>query len=490
MGHAWEARKTPERGMAIFPLNYWYGKLAVLAGVLLSPASFFVHYYFDPRRIEFGFRPLKTVSTYAVLLGYVYGWQRYGHPLSGMKTYLGQESGAAERTPVRVLYVDAFPKIGGGQQVLLAIITRLDRTQYEPVVALSPGNPLRSRLDDAGVRSVGIQFDEASYTLPNPSELRSVLHTATSLVRVLRSIALLARHERVRLIHANSVVAGLHALPSALWLQIPCVVYAHDFNTAPSTNRLLSILMRYVKSAAIFVSQALVDDYRKNGLLTYPYTVIHNGTDTHQFRPRADARESIFKELGLALSCYLIGCVGRLERGKGHKLLLESFAKVAHKHPQARLVIAGSVVFDHVSGIERDLRAQVKRLGLDDKVIFVGYREDTPTLMAGLDVLAHCPIEPESFGLVVIEAMACARPVVTVPSGGIREIVSHGVNGLLVPVGDSAGIASAISRLIQDPGLAQSLGEAGRRTVQEQFSVERQGAQVQRIYAELLRRRS
>jgi glycosyltransferase involved in cell wall biosynthesis len=300
----------------------------------------------------------------------------------------------------------------------------------------------------------------------------------------------LAQKEQVRLIHANSVVAGLHALPSALWLQIPCVVYAHDFNTAPSTNRLLSILMRYRKSAAIFVSQALVDDYRKNRLLTYPYTVIHNGTDTHQFRPRAEAREGIFNELGLALSCYLIGCVGRLDRWKGHKLLLESFAMVAVKHPQARLVIAGSEVFDRVIGIERDLRAQVSRLDLDDKVIFIGYREDTPNLMAGLDVLAHCPIEPEAFGLVLIEAMACGRPVVTVPSGGIKEIVSHGVNGLLAPVGDSAGIASAISRLIQDPGLARRLGEAGRRTVQEQFSVERQGAQVQDIYAELLGKRS
>jgi glycosyltransferase involved in cell wall biosynthesis len=110
--------------------------------------------------------------------------------------------------------------------------------------------------------------------------------------------------------------------------------------------------------------------------------------------------------------------------------------------------------------------------------------------MAGLDVLAHCPIEPEAFGLVLIEAMACARPVVTVPSGGIREIVSDGVNGLLAPVGDSAGIASAICRLIQDPVLATRLGEAGRRTVQEQFSVERQGAQVQDIYAGLLGSRS
>ena len=79
MGHVLEARKSPERGMALLPLNHWYGPLSLAAAVAGLPLAFFVHYYFDTRRLVFGFRPLKTLSTYATLCGYVYGWY-HGKP--------------------------------------------------------------------------------------------------------------------------------------------------------------------------------------------------------------------------------------------------------------------------------------------------------------------------------------------------------------------------------------------------------------------------
>jgi glycosyltransferase involved in cell wall biosynthesis len=214
------------------------------------------------------------------------------------------------------------------------------------------------------VRSVAVEFDQASYTLPKAWRPRPVLCTVTSLLRVLRTITRVARRERVQLIHANSAVAGLHALPTAILLRIPCVVYAHDFKTARSTNWLLSILMRYRRSMAIFVSRALVEHYRGKGLLTYPYKVIHNGVDTQVFRPRAEARLRLLQELGLAHNCFLIGSVGRLEPGKGHKVLLDAFARVATKHPHARLVIVGGLVFDQRSEFERELREQIAQLGL------------------------------------------------------------------------------------------------------------------------------
>jgi glycosyltransferase involved in cell wall biosynthesis len=84
-----------------------------------------------------------------------------------------------------------------------------------------------------------------------------------------------------------------------------------------------------------------------------------------------------------------------------------------------------------------------------------------PHVMAAIDVLAHCPIEPEAFGLILIEAMACARPIVTVPVGGIPEVVDDGENGLLVAPRNATRIADALSRLIDDPALARWLGSGG-----------------------------
>jgi len=93
VGHAWEARKTPERTMALLPLDRWYGKLALLASVPAFVPSLFLHVYFEPvRHLVVGFRPLKTLSTYAVLLGYALGWQRFGRPLTPASTYMGKRA--------------------------------------------------------------------------------------------------------------------------------------------------------------------------------------------------------------------------------------------------------------------------------------------------------------------------------------------------------------------------------------------------------------
>jgi glycosyltransferase involved in cell wall biosynthesis len=101
VGHALEARKSPERGMAVLPLNRWYGQLGLVIFVMGFPFAFFVHYYFDPlRRLVFGFRPLKTLSTYASLCGYVYGWY-HGKPRKAPATYGGVRSGGRENAEVQ-----------------------------------------------------------------------------------------------------------------------------------------------------------------------------------------------------------------------------------------------------------------------------------------------------------------------------------------------------------------------------------------------------
>lgn len=490
IGHALEARKNPERRMAVLPLDRWYGKIALVALPIAFPYALFIHPYFDPvRRIEFGFRPLKTLSTYSVLAGYIYGWYR-GNPQAKTTTYMGRkgaQTGETETRPAKVLYIDAYPKIGGGQQVLYSIVSRLDGTRYTPLVALPPRSPMRQRLARAGVRSVGVPFSDRNLSLPKITDAASVARSASSVVGAVRAIMRVARHENVDIIHANSAVAGVHALPAAMMLRLPCVVHSHDFLTASTTNRVLKLMMRYEKSAMIFVSHALANFYgAASG--KFRYSVIHNGVDTRVFRPDPGARTRFLEECKLPPDCFLVGAVGRLEPGKGFGLLLEAFALVAKDHPTARLVVVGEAVFDRMNSARRDLEDKVERLGLKDRVVFTGFREDVPSIMAALDVLVHCPTDPEGFGLILVEAMACGRPVVTVPEGGIVEVVTNGKNGIIVPAGDVGAIARAIGSLAGDSSLARRLGEVGRRTVEEHFSVELQASEVQTLYDEMLGR--
>jgi glycosyltransferase involved in cell wall biosynthesis len=486
VGHALEARKSPQRRMNVLPLDRWYGKLALVGALPAFPFALFIHYYFDPvRRVELGFRPLKTLSTYAVLTGYAYGWFR-GKPLKVATTYMGRKGAGSEKGPRNVLYVDAYPKIGGGQRVLHDMATKLNPQLYRPVVGLPPANPLQDKLGRDGVRTVTIPFRESNYTLPNVLKPLTVLDSFFNVVRVIGNLISLGRSEKIDIMHANSAIAGVHALPAAMWLGIPCVVHAHDFNTAPFTNFFLKQMMRYPRSALIFVARVLAEHYGVNNKTNYLHRVIYNGVQTDVYRPDPNARGEFLRELGIPQECFVIGAVGRLERWKGFDVLLNAFALVSQKHPQARLVMVGDVVFDRLKNVKEELRETVRDLGLEGKVIFTGFRSDIPHVMAAIDLLAHSPVQREGFPMTLLEAMACARPIVTVPAGGTVEQVFNGRNGFLVPAGDIEALAAAISQLIANPDLARRYGETGRRMVEEQFNVDLMVSEVQSLYDRLL----
>jgi L-malate glycosyltransferase len=496
VGHALEAKKHPGRKMQLIPLNRWYGKLAVVGALPALPFAFFIHYYFDPvRRLELGFRPLKTLSTYAVLCGYVVGWYR-GKQKKAVTSYMGKKS-AVDATeaqpedqivakPMKVLYVDAYPKFGGGQQVLYFMASTVNRKLYDPIVAMPPNNPLKEQLQREGVRCVALDFVESNYTMPSLLRPITLLTTGASIVRVVTQIIRLARQEGVDFIHANSAVAGVHSIPAAALLGLPCVVHSHDFNTAQVTNRLLTSLMHYKRSAMIFVSRVLAIHYKPSEQ-SYPYSVIHNAVDSTVYHPDPNARSELLEELGLPHDSFLIGGVGRIERWKGFDLVIKAFARIAARHPHARLVIVGDVIFDRLKDYKLELSELARRLGVEDKVTFTGFRSDIPRVMAGIDLLVHCPIDREGFPMIMIEAMASARPIVTVPSGGTVEQVFDGVNGLLAPTGDVEAIAKSMSRMIEDPQMAKRMGEVGLLMFQKDLTVEKFASRIERFYDNVVR---
>src|SRR5262249_581198 len=124
------------------------------------------------------------------------------------------------------------------------------------------------------------------------------------------------------------------------------------------------------------------------------------------------------------------------------------------------------------SGYLESLRQRTAELGLSDRVVFLGTRDDIPEVLAALDVLVHCPTAPEPFGRVLAEAMAVGCPVVAACCGGIPEVVDDGVTGLLVPPGDVMGFVSAIIPFLKQPALRKRFGQAGCRRAKALFGVE------------------
>jgi glycosyltransferase involved in cell wall biosynthesis len=205
--------------------------------------------------------------------------------------------------------------------------------------------------------------------------------------------------------------------------------------------------------------------------------VIHNGVDVRSFSlPRGAFRRSE----GIPAECTVITTVGRLDTQKGLPYLLEAAELVTRGHPEVRFLVVGE-------GPRRgDLVRHRDRLGLTERVWFLGFRTDVPQILADSDVFV-LPSLWEGLPIALLEAMAAGLPVVATDVPGVTEVVTDGETGLVVPGKDVGALAGALSRLLDDPDLRLGLARAGRRKVEEEFGWEKVVATTMSLYERLLR---
>ena len=186
-------------------------------------------------------------------------------------------------------------------------------------------------------------------------------------------------------------------------------------------------------------------------------------------------------ELGIPADAPTVGIVGRLVPIKAHDLFLAAAESIARSHPKVQFVIVGD------GELWADLHAEVARRSLSERVHFTGWRSDLGAVYADLDLVVCCS-RNEGTPVSLIEACAAGRAVVGTRVGGIPDIIASGVNGLLVPSGDSAALAGAIVELVDDPDRRRLMGVAGQRSVRERYSADRMVKELKDLYRKLLDR--
>jgi glycosyltransferase involved in cell wall biosynthesis len=196
--------------------------------------------------------------------------------------------------------------------------------------------------------------------------------------------------------------------------------------------------------------------------------VIPYGIDVDAFDPERHDREENRRRFDLPESALLIGLVGRIEEAKGQAVAIEAFAKAGA--PNSTLVICGSVQRE---GYLESLKKRTRELGIEDAVHFLKFTSEVPALMNAFD-LSLLPSRGETFGLVVIEAMAAGLPVIGTDAEGVPEIIDHERNGMLVPPGDVEALANAMRCLGEDDGIRQRLGRQARQDALERYDYKTQ----------------
>lgn len=300
------------------------------------------------------------------------------------------------------------------------------------------------------------------------------------------SLTSLIEREGINLVYSN----GLPCIDGAIAARLskrPHIWHLHEaIRNNPDLRRyvpawLVEELVARLSDAIIVNSSYLAGEFRRAGQRT-PIKIIHNGVDVSAISrfSVAEAAASVRQELGLPTDTRIILAVGTVAPRKGYDNLARAAAQVLLQAPGTVFLVAGVEVLDHAP----ELRVLLDSLALGPAFRLLGPRQDVTRLLASADVFVHSARQ-ETFGRVLIEAMAAGKPVVATRCGGPEEIVLDGKTGFLVPVDDPKSIADRLIELLGAPELCTRLGDAGRRRALEYFSVERYATGVQDILLEV-----
>ncbi|MCX5734017.1 MAG: glycosyltransferase family 4 protein [candidate division NC10 bacterium] len=308
--------------------------------------------------------------------------------------------------------------------------------------------------------------------------LRREIHPLRDLC-ALRALRRLIREERPDIVHTHTSKAGFLGRLAAHLEHVPHIIHTphgHVFGGyfSPAATRIFIGLERLAarwSDRIVTLTDAEAAQHLALGIgRRAQFATIPSGVDLDGIASAVPVR--------LAPHGPVIGTVGRLTSIKGHQHLIDAVPEILRRCPTAHVVLVGD------GELQQALVERTRRLGVESRVIFTGYRDDIPALIAGMDVFV-LPSLNEGMGRVLVMAMALGKPIVATRVGGVPELLADGEAGVLVPPADPIALARMVCDLIEQPDRARVLGEAGRRRA-PQYSAEAMLGVLVRLYRELM----
>ena len=357
------------------------------------------------------------------------------------------------------LHIDTARTWRGGQNQALLTVLGLRAIGHRTFLLAHPQGELRRRAS------------EGPDLIPFAPRAELDLTAAWRMTRIIRDV-------RPTIIHAHDphgVAVAALALSYQTFDPHPILVASRRVDFHLRTNAFSRWKYRQVR-AFLCASDAIRKMLIEQGIEAARTITVHEGIDLEHVA--AAPPVSVHEAYWLPHNAPLAGAVGALVGHKGHRYLIEAAAQVVREVPDARFVILG----------EGDLRAslekQIAELHLEKHVILGGFRPDVLSLLKGFDIFLM-PSVTEGLGTSLLDAMACAKPIIASRVGGIPEVVVDGKTGILVPPKDPDRLAQAIVRMMQDRALAASMADAGYARVTERFTVERMVEETLAVYERL-----
>ena len=363
-------------------------------------------------------------------------------------------------SPLRVLHLESGRMVLGGARQVVDLVHGLGAAGGENWVACPPGSRLVELLPERATRVI-------SAPMRGDFDVTTAWHVA----RIIRSHSPDLIH-----VHSRRCLQWLGGL-AARSQRVPVVYTRRN----PSAELPWVARTKYAMyDRVIAISTCIFEQLARLGVPRAKLRLVPSGVD---LPPAPPSRQALRSELGLDDEALVLGSIGQFSRRKQQAQVIEAARQLRDRYPQLKLLLFG------VGPMESSLQRHVATSGLKGVVRFAGFRADVRRLLPALDVVVH-PATGEGLGVALLEAAAAGVPIVAARDGGIPDIVRHELNGLLVEPGQVAGLAAAISKLLDDSGLRCTYGAAGRALVARHFTCEQMVAGNLAVYQEVLAQRT
>ena len=367
----------------------------------------------------------------------------------------------------RILYLHAGAEMYGADKVLLELIKGLDSKEFEAHVILPNDGVLVEALRQVGAQVSVLDYPILRRKYFNPKGIADYIRSYNFYAK---QIALYAREHSIDMVH-NNTAAVLEGIYLKRKLKLPLIWHVHEIIVKPKAiSDFINMLMGRYADKIVTVSQAVANHIKQSPFIKDSQVkVIYNGVDNAVYYPM-DA-SSIREKFDIAQDALVIGMIGRVNAIKGQNDFIEAVEPLLEKNEQAVAFLAGGVFPGEEWRLE-ELDKRIASSSVVSQIQRIDYYDKTSELYNMFDIFVLPSIKPDSLPTVVLEAMACSKPVVGYNNGGIAEMVVDDKSGCLVKPNRPQELSNAISLLLDSSEKREKFGRVGYQRQKELFSLE------------------
>ncbi|MFT8459993.1 MAG: glycosyltransferase family 4 protein [Liquorilactobacillus ghanensis] len=370
---------------------------------------------------------------------------------------------------INILYLHAGAEMYGADKILLELVSHIDRKLFNPLVILPCDGVLKRKLEEKNVKTYVINYPILRRKYFNAKGILkyslSYFKRSNEIISLLREIEF-----KVDIIHINTM-AVLEGIYLKKRLQAKLIWHVHEIIEKPKIiSDFLNFLVGKYADECVAVSVAV-----KKHLITSKYIcdkkviVIYNGIDSKIFNSNV-SYEYLFKDFRIPVNSIRVGVIGRINSWKGQNDFLDATVPLLEKYPSLYLFIIGSAFSGEEWRVDK-LKDRILTEKYNSRIIYSPFRRDNAAVQNFLNVLVLPSTNPDPLPTVVLEAMACGKPVVGYAYGGIKEMVKNGYNGYLDPPHNKKALSQSLDRLIGNEDKRKILGRNSQKRQKEYFSV-------------------